>query len=511
MEDQYDRLRYRRQFLLATNKISDLSNWQHREVGDVHLYAHPDLEITVKENPLQLVLLIGYIFDPFHPERTNDEIISDVHTRARGYTDFFNLIKSYTGRYAIIFRDQASFVILHDPYGVREIYYCTQPNSIICGSQPNLINSFSFPTLNISSNKDLLHFYRHDMKPVRLGRLWVGEETVYADLHRLRPNHYLDIKNLSAKRYWPNTKIQKLDLATAVNRSCSYLKGALKAVTSRHKVMMAVTSGYDSRSLLAASKDIQSQVYYFINKEPPLSDNSPDIRIPRSMFAKLGIPFHIHNVSGPVDDRFKEIFLNNTFWANDHLLPTIYNVYYNSHQDKVNLLGLGEIGRVYYGGAPSKLDGYFLARTLKYRASYYAALQCEKWLTEAKRVAQDQDIDIMKLFLWEELIGNWGVVGNSESDIALEEYDPYSSHYIGEILISFDPSQGDLFREMIKEMWPELLEFPFNPPNRLSDWIKALLIQSGLFFPLRKQWYLLEKWRYRRLWNVSRETNNCSV
>ena len=65
------------------------------------------------------------------------------------------------------------------------------------------------------------------------------------------------------------------------------------------------------------------------------------------------------------------------------------------------------------------LSGYYLARNLKYKHSRYATEQCEKWLRETKGVAE-KVLDIMKLFLWELLLANWGVVGNSESDIAIK-------------------------------------------------------------------------------------------
>lgn len=505
MEEIRDPLRFRRQFLLANSPLAELGHWQHRQLRDVHLFAHPDLEITGLENPERMIFLLGYIFDPFHPEKTNAEILSDIFTKIHGYEELIDAIKPYTGRYALIYRDQRSFVIFHDPYGVREVYYCTRPNKIICGSQPNLINRFSEPKLEFSKDRNLWQFYNHDMKPIRLGRLWVGDETVFQDVRHLRPNHCLDIPSLSAKRYWPNSRIEKKDLGTSVQLSCRYLEGAIKAVTARYPVMMAVTSGYDSRSLLAASRAVQSQVYYFINKEPPLNDESPDIRVPREMFRSLQIPFHIHEVGGPVDEKFKEILLDNTFWARDRILSTIYNIYFKAHQDKVNLLGLGELGRVYYGKAPHDLDGYYLARSLKYRTSYYATAQCEKWLREARGIAKTYDIDIMKLFLWEELIGNWGVIGNSESDIAIEEFDPYSSHYIGEILISFDRTQGDLFLGMFTDMWPELLAFPFNPPATLPDRIKDWLQRLGLSLPLRRLLCKFDRWRYRKLWSVSLE------
>lgn len=285
----------------------------------------------------------------------------------------------------------------------------------------------------------------------------------------------------------------------AVKLSCAYLQGTLKAVTSRFDVMMAVTSGIDSRSLLASSKEVKEKIYYYINKHPHLNDKSPDIRIPRDIFKKLNIPFHIHEYSATVDDEFKKIFLDNTFMSSELNLPAIYNVYYKNHANKINLLGVGEIGREFYGKAPVDLDGYYLARSLKYKYSKYATEQCEKWLTEAKKVSEVYNVDIMKMLLWEVLLGNWGVVGNSESDIAIEEFDPYNSHYIYEIMLSLDPVKENLFEGMFTGMWPELLGFPFNPAETISDWIKHWLGRFGFANGFKRTLYRLDRWKFRKM------------
>jgi hypothetical protein len=400
------------------------------------------------------------------------------------------------GRYVLIYNDEATFAILHDPLGLREIYYCTQLNNVICGSQPNLIAYFSEPKLGVTQNQEILDFYEHDMKLVRSKRLWIGEETYYNNIKHLMPNHYLDIPSLTATRYWPNTKLENIELSTAVKLACDYLKGTLNAINYRYDTMMAVTAGTDSRSLLAASKDVRNKVYYFINKDAHLNDSSADIRIPESIFKMINIPFHIHDVDGSVDEEFRKVFLSNVFMSTDLILSTIYNVYFKNHQNKVNLLGVGEIGREYFGEAPRVLTGYYLARSLKYKCSKYATSQCEKWLKEASVVADKYNVDIMKLFLWEALLANWGVVGNSESDIAIEEIDPYDSHYIYEIMLSVKQTKECFFAAMIKEMWPELLQFPINPPETPKDLIKKYLVDFGLFHPLKRLIYKFDYLRY---------------
>jgi hypothetical protein len=59
---------------------------------------------------------------------------------------------------------------------------------------------------------------------------------------------------------------------------------------------------------------------------------------------------------------------------------------------------------------------------------------------------------------------------------------------------------------MFKEMWPELLEFPFNPPETMRDWIKHWLKRMGLFQHLKRGRYRFDYWRYRRLTGAVKES-----
>jgi hypothetical protein len=493
-----ERLIYRRQFLLTRETVPELNSWEKLDVGRYCLYVHPDLQITVTNDSTKTLTLLGYLFDSENYQSSNLEILQRILVVTKDFCSLICALKPYAGRYALFYQDRECLNLIQDALSLREVYYCKSENRVICGSQPNLLATFSKPKLEITPDQKILHFYQYDMKLIRSGRLWVGDETYFHNVKHLMPNHYLDIQSLMAKRYWPNRRLETIDLNTAVKQSCNYLKGVLKAVTYRYDVMMAVTSGIDSRSLLAASRDVKNRIYYFINRESRLNDKSADIQIPRNMFTKLNIPFHIHDVDGPVDEEFKKIFLNNTFMSTELILPTIYNVYFRNHGNRVNLLGVGEIGRRYYGKAPHDLDGYYLARCLKYKRSLYATAQCEKWLQEVRGIAEECNVDIMQLLLWECLLGNWGAVGNSESDIAIEEFDPYDSHYIYEIMLSVDQVQGEIFEGMFREMWPELLEHPFNPPQTARDWVVTILKRIGVFWQLKKAKYRFDRWRFYR-------------
>jgi hypothetical protein len=265
--------------------------------------------------------------------------------------------------------------------------------------------------------------------------------------------------------------------------------------------MLAVTAGEDSRAQLAASRDICRSVYYFINKHDSLSNRSPDIRIPVQLFERLGLPFHVHHVPKAVPSEFRRTFLDNTHLAHERLLPVIYNVYYLQHSEKMNVLGVGEVGRTKFFDEPRRLTPYYLAYMLKYRNSPYAVEQCEAWLADAGPVARRLGLNTMTLFWWEVLIGNWGAVGNSESDIAIEEFDPFNSHLLYETFLSVAPEyrtfrDNVLFRELIRFMWPELLALPFNPPHSSRDWLTIGLHRLGVESSLRAVKARLSERRY---------------
>lgn len=485
-------LEYRRQFILTRQPIDYFKNWQLLQLNDdMLLYSHPDLEMISLKDSIKQIVLLGQVFDYTDHTKTNKDILADIINSAETFEDFIIYIKKYSGRFVFIYMDNNGTNILSDAVGLREIYYCTTPNKIICGSQPNLINNFADPALGISPDPEIQEFYKKEVEIQRNGNApsWVGDGTYFNNIKHLLPNYYLNVESLKSSRYWPNSLLKTRTLDEAVNISCAYLKGIMKSIIHRYPTMMAITAGIDSRTVLAASKDIINKIYFFINKEKHLNDKSPDITVPYNISKKLNFDFHIHEIETEVDENFKKIFLNNTFLSSERIITTIYNIYYKKFSDRININSAGEIGRSPYGNEPKKFDGHYLAYLQHLQNSEYAVKQCNKWLEENRTTFNKYNLNITTMLFWEQRHGNWGAVGNAESDIAIEEFNPYNSHLLFETFLSVDKKYtrfGNyiLFREMIKKMWPELLDFPFNPPTSFKDRVKYFLSKIGIhIFP----------------------------
>jgi len=97
-------------------------------------------------------------------------------------------------------------------------------------------------------------------------------------------------------------------------------------------------------------------------------------------------------------------------------------------------------------------------------------------------------------------------VGNSESDIAIEEVDPFDSHFLYETWLSvpepfvrnakYDGAKNLLFSNMIRKMWPELLDFPINPPYSKADKMNAFLHKIGFDKHLKHILYRFDELKY---------------
>ena len=466
----HERLLFRRQFLLTKMPVDQLEKWNCLKVDSYYLYTHPDLEVTSVDDSLKSIVLIGSLFDPTQPDKGNADIVRDINSDISSIDDLFVRIKPYVGRYALLYKDDKDAIIVQDAISLREVYYCTEENRVICGSQPNFIAEYSSPKIKTRTDTEFIEYYRKNSINGRWNpyRKWVGDETFYEGVKHLMPNHFFDINIRAVRRYWPCEPLGRLRLDEAVERSCSFLKGSMRAIVHRYPIMMAVTAGWDSRTLLAASREIHDKIYFFINNEG-LGHDHRDIAVPKKIFESIGVPFHIHEIPQEVDDEFRRIFLGNTFFASERILPTIYNIYFKNHYGKVNILGMGELGRQRLGKEPKNWSDYrvlYLFEQIK--ENRYLTRQVKKILSELLTIREKYGLKVSTLVFWEHYAGNWGAVGNSESDIAMEELNPYVSHLLYETFLSVDDKYSNyknpiLFREMINNMWPQLLEMPINP------------------------------------------------
>ena len=185
---KYNNFLYRRQFLLANRIIPLFPEWNSvKLLNDKYIYSHPDLPITHKIKDTLQIVLIGNIYDYRSVEKNNESILCDIISKSNTFSNFIETIKIYSGQYAFVFiqNEDGKFKIVQDPLALREIYYCTSPNKVICASQPNLVTEFSEPKIHVTKKKEILDFYNGEFKKKFSGRNWIGDETYFDGIKHL--------------------------------------------------------------------------------------------------------------------------------------------------------------------------------------------------------------------------------------------------------------------------------------------------------------------------------------
>ncbi len=106
---------------------------------------------------------------------------------------------------------------------------------------------------------------------VREGSGWItGTLTAHRGVERLLPNHYLDLDDFSAHRFWPRRDEFRLDmpLATAAGIAARDIRGFVVACARQFDTVLTLTAGFDSRIIAAAAEPVRDRIGFVTVGEP---------------------------------------------------------------------------------------------------------------------------------------------------------------------------------------------------------------------------------------------------
>lgn len=479
--ENYNLLTYRRQFLLGSNNIQTPEKWTKTKVGkDFYLIAHPDLSVIQIDSYNVQLTLIGYIIDPFNPKSTNDEILKKICDSVNSFDELCSATYNLSGRWILIYANSSTIQLLNDPCGMRQVYYYYKDKQIWCGSQPNIIAD----ELGLEKNngEDIMKFISSSYYENH-ERAWVGNESIIKNVKHLLPNNSLNLQTAEVKRFWIDQENKDVTHTECVETVASILRGSLIAANERFNMNLAVTAGWDSRVLLAASKEIKNDIYYFVSTMNKLTRKDADIYVPINLSNKLKFKLNIIEDLAIVEESFKLILNKNVSMARD--LPKTKTIFYayKNFKDKININGnASEIARCYFEEKRplGKINGYNLAKLEGYENIPYAVSQLNDWLESVQSSCEKNKIDILDLFYWEQRMGNWGSMYQAEQDIAMEEFCPFNNRKLLITLLRIDKKYRQapnhlIYKTIINELWSDALSEPINPLNYKNKIKKKVL------------------------------------
>jgi hypothetical protein len=483
---------FRRQFLLGPKLFTPTQYWSGIQLQHgLQLSIHDDLSFTSETYNEVTGTLIGIAIDPYNPQWTESEILHSLITKASDITTVIDATTPIAGRWVIIFQNPKDTYLFTDPCGFRQIFYYSDGQQFWCGSQPEIIKANH--QMDLTTDDDLIQFL---MKPEFAQResAWVGAKTIYDKCFHLMPNHYISVNHLEPIRFYPSHPIPIRNVAEVVEISGAILKGIMTALTKRYDVCLALTAGFDSRVLLAASRDVCEHIEYFVYRTGFSSERDPDVWVPKRLAKKLNINFMVKSPANELPGWFISILSQNVTGARV-LLKThmIYDKLFTCEK-RININGnASEICRNFFDKYckidPKKISPADLAQIVGYESVPFVAQELTEW-RKGLNCELLEGLNLIDMFYWEQRLGDWGALYPAEQDIAIEELSPFNCRLLIETL-SATPrhlrAAPDylLYKELIQYLWPEALSAPFNPTQK-GDLISFLWqrVEPYLPFPM---------------------------
>ncbi len=454
--------------------------WQNGIVGGrYHLCVHPELNFIQQRSGTTEMTLLGFIIDPHNPEMGDEDILACILREAGERETLFRATYGYSGRWIIFYDDGANLTAFHDPCGLRSLYYTnTRLEPFMCASQPGLIAS----TLGLRYSDDAQKNYLDTPAYKDLIEYWLPSgSSLYEEVEHLVPNHYLDIETRVQTRFWPWEKLEPVDYQQAVSQCSQLLENMILAASNRYPLAVTVTAGYDTRIILAATREISTKAFYYSLIYYQMDHNSPDIAIPQKLLRSLGLEHNIIDCRSQMDDEFKRLYHGNVELAHPAWGDIAFGMRSSYPQDLVTIKGsCSEVARCFYHRYeyPDVIDGERLTTFAKMQGSEFAVKYFSRWLKESFPIAKQNNIDILDLFYWEHRLGSWQAMSQLEWDIVQEEFAPFACRELLVTLLGVDeryrkPPDYRLYRDVMRHLWPEVLDEPINPKPFLAKMKKG--------------------------------------
>ncbi|MCL5072422.1 MAG: hypothetical protein M1308_16255 [Actinobacteria bacterium] len=478
-------LLYCRQFLLSPKKIDSFPfpDWICTNVSNsFHIYSHPYLSVTQVQDESTRLTLIGYMLDPYKPDKSNKEILEDLLDDATAGKDILVSQDTLGGRYIIIMSTKNDMILFNDACGLRQIYYFIDKENQIWGcSQPDLLSEITDLELDKSVINDFVKKIFYNQKEY----FWPGSLSQFSEVKKLLPNHFLSLKKCEVFRFFPREPLVETELNEGVHKASILLKKLMKSAEARFQLALPLTAGLDSRTILAACREFKEKIFYYTLFYPPNKLKSPDLVIPMKILDELGLEHNMIDCTNPMDEWFADIYKKNVSYAHSYWGGIAFGMYGRYPEGRVCIKGnCSEIARCFYykegNYNPKRIKGAYLSN-LEWGKNYISIEVINEWLKNIRKLEKDFNFNLLGLFYWEHRMGNWQAMSQLEWDLVQESFTPFNNRALLSILLSVNYKHRvepdyRLYKEIINNLWPELLNYPINPP----------IHKNFVFFTLKK-------------------------
>ena len=483
-----------RQFILGPRFVQDLSGWNRVKLAEGFcLTSHPFLNVTRGKLENREIVCLGDIFDPTNPYSSQEKIISNLARDAANFMDFEKEVSTLAGRWVLLISIDHRTRLYPDAMGSKSVfYYKADHGALWVASQPQIIGE----TLNLQEDHDAVqknHSNEYEGYPDKI--------VPYDGVVPLLPNHHLCLNTSKVTRFWPTDQLPRNDVDSATEIVASALSGIVESAINRYKVVAPLTGGYDTRTILAASKNSLNKVKFFTVNRPKYTPKF-DLAKPARIAQILHLDYEVVKFEEP-DCRFLSRLDRNVANMVSGAGRMIVKSVSHLASDSLVFTGVGtEITKSssYKRGFHPRIVTAGLLCTLKGNPNNEESLSVfESWLDD---IPKDKGIAVLDLFNWEQYIGNWAGMIFTASDTSYLAIPAFNCRFVLETMLSVDATYRayphTFYKKMVEISFPQLRSLDYNDNDYKLRLIRRFFhkFEFNRLFMLRCLGRVRQEWKW---------------
>jgi hypothetical protein len=450
---------YNNQYLITNQDVPfSMKEWKAVKMGNKILQHSPNLSIFSNEQ----VILLGFAIHVLHPNWNEEDILKAFPTTEPEQLDFMDHL---CGIHLIIIKRGNQTHLYNDAAGVMKMFVLQDTNSHVVGSDPKLIGEVAELIPDIS--KEAQDFYSSDFFQKSCIRL--GEQTEFTNVKQVLPNHSLNLDSMEVDRYFPRTVKETHTIEEALNNTQKYFTNTLSAANRKYNLKCSMTAGWDSRMVLAMTKDLHQDIEYYTFMLPFFNDKHEDVKIPTKMASTLGLKHNFVPKNITLDQDSLAAVKSSFELMKYERIDTYFGGFpkYLGAENALLLGTVSEICKNYYDDV-NLSDGASFAKAAHFPVLPYTVKHFEQKLTELKELENQYGYDLRDIAHWEQDITNFAAKRTQYLYSFVRAFSPFNSRIVIRTILSVpremrDKQQHEFYRLYLKKFYPELLQFPVNP------------------------------------------------
>ena len=451
---------FKNQYILTDKHINQPSLCNSYKIGNYNLVTSQEIQVFISEN--KIITLIGYSFHCYNSKK-EQEIVNHLSTLEN--EELLSEIDNLCGHFVII-SNRIQLKIYTDACSSLKVFYAKSNKNTFIGSDPKTLCQFH--NFTFDNDKERNTFYQS--KYFLNNSTKVGHHTRYKNIYQLVSNHYLSVNNLKSERIFPRNKREELSMMDVSEKLIPIFKNILNQIEERHTIYTSITAGYDSRLLMSATKKLSEKIKYYTFKLPNKAENLIDYILPNKICSDLNLDYSLVKIEYLKKEKIKEI---KSIYDLPKLRPfqQYRNIFPKNKKPNILLVGfVSEVAKNYLEKVKVR-NGKDVVRAVhspdnKYLESYY-----QNWLDRNQDQIKKFGYEILDFIHWEQDITNFAGQNTYYAHHYVNLFSIFNSREILKIMLAVKPKLRDgkntiLFKYLIEKMWPELLDYPFNPTKK---------------------------------------------